>query len=378
MKVPSSSHFQRHHCFAMSRPFAMLLLLTVTLLSSSSTTTTSSFLKSCQAFHQPSWTNANHPTVSSRGSRSLPRAFGTVQCPSHLASTSTNSEHDEVYHSDAAAEADGISVSFPNVPTGVVASVGIVGLLLLSHADPAVAATHHVMEVFDAAGSVVTAAAGGSSSTVVKALLAWAHFAGIMGIAGGLASERLLLQYNMPLEVENKINTADLVYGLSAFSMLASGVGRALNEKGFGAFYAHEPIFWLKMVSVAVLGGLSFFPAIVFLRRDLARREDPGNIHFAPLTDAMIDRLTTIINAEILAVISIPLMASLMARGVLYWSDFPAPIGIVLYVAALGAAGYKYGKEAFDMMDSEGALVQITKEEYDEIVSTTPGGKINT
>ena len=310
-----------------------------------------------------------------RSSRSLSGSFGTVHFPSRRLS-STNTDQDEVYHrsSSAVAERDGVTASIPTGHTAVAASLGIIGLLSLSHVDPAIAATPQVMEIFDTAGSLVTAAAGGSS-TVVKALLAWAHFVGIIGIAGGLASERLLLQYNMPLEVENKINTADLVYGLSAFSMLASGVGRALNEKGFGAFYAHEPIFWLKMVSVAVLGGLSFFPAIVFLRRDLARREDPGNIYFAPLSDAMIDRLTTIINAEILAVLSIPLMASLMARGVLYWSDFPAPIGMVLYVAALGAAGYKYGKEAFDTMKAEGALVQITKEEYDQIVATPSNGE---
>eukprot|EP00529_Nitzschia_sp_RCC80_P026149 CAMPEP_0113495130 /NCGR_PEP_ID=MMETSP0014_2-20120614/29456_1 /TAXON_ID=2857 /ORGANISM="Nitzschia sp." /LENGTH=350 /DNA_ID=CAMNT_0000389029 /DNA_START=21 /DNA_END=1069 /DNA_ORIENTATION=+ /assembly_acc=CAM_ASM_000159 len=350
MKVPSSSPSQRQHGFAMLRPFVMLLL---TVLFFSSSSSTSSLLKTCQAFQQPTWTNVNCRTGPIRGNRSLSGSFGIVQCSSHV--SSTNSDHDEVYHRGAAEEGDGVSAWIPEAPTAVAASIGILGLLSLSHVDPAMAAAPHVMDIVDAAGSMVTAAAG-SSSTVVKALLAWAHFVGIIGIAGGLASERLLLQYNMPLEVENKINTADLVYGLSAFSMLASGVGRALNEKGFGAFYAHEPIFWLKMVSVAVLGGLSFFPVIVFLRRDLARREDRGNIHFAPLSDAMIDRLTTIINAEILAVLSIPLMASLMARGVSYWSDFPAPIGMVLYVAALGAAGYKYGKEAFDTMESEGAL----------------------
>lgn len=280
-------------------------------------------------------------------------------------------------------------------PKTITAIVGIGVLLLLSPIDPAKAFSTPVVDfaigtnsVISAVGtststavdvvsslvestssSLVSSSGVGSSNTLTRAVLAWAHYVGIIGIAGGLASERLLLQYNMPLEVENKINTADLVYGLSAFSMLASGVARAVNEKGFGAYYAHEPIFWLKMVSVAVLGGLSFFPAIVFLRRDLARREDPGNVHLAPLSDAMIDRLTTIINAEILAVLSIPLMASLMARGVSYWDGFPTPVGAALYVAALGAAGYKYGKEAFDKMESEGALVRITKEDYDQIVA---------
>lgn len=202
------------------------------------------------------------------------------------------------------------------------------------------------------------------SSTIGNAALAWFHYLGIIGIGSGLTAERFLLQYDMPLEVEKKANFADLIYGLSAFSMLASGTLRAMNEKGLD-FYAHEPLFWLKMVSVAVLGGLSLFPAIVFFRRDMARKQDPDNVYFAPLSAAMVDRLTTIINAELLAILTIPLLASLMARGVLYWGDFPLPLGVALYLVSLGGAGLKYGKEALDMMDAEGALDPISKEEYD-------------
>ena len=82
-----------------------------------------------------------------------------------------------------------------------------------------------------------------------------------------------------------------------------------------------------------------------------------------PLSDALIERITRVINAEILAFVSIPLFASLMARGVLYTQDFPWALGVILYVVSLGGAGYKYGKEAFDMMESEGALVPVEDED---------------
>lgn len=107
------------------------------------------------------------------------------------------------------------------------------------------------------------------------------------------------------------------------------------------------------MSSVAVLGALSFFPAIVFFRRDMARKE---GVNLPPLSDALVDRCTTIINAEILALLTIPLMASLMARGVLYMNDFPWAAGAVLYVVSLGGAGFKYITEALTMMEEEGAL----------------------
>ncbi|CAB9524906.1 Predicted membrane protein (DUF2214) [Seminavis robusta] len=178
--------------------------------------------------------------------------------------------------------------------------------------------------------------------------------------AGGLITERFLIKKNMSQEDEIKINNADGIYGLSAFSLLISGYFRVTEFAKGWDFYQHEPIFWLKMSSVAVLGGLSFFPAIVFFKRDQARQQGQT---LAPLSDALVERITTLINAEILALLTIPLFASLMARGVLYMDNFPWPLGVVLYVVSLGGAGYKYGKEAFEMIESEQALVPIGKEE---------------
>jgi uncharacterized membrane protein len=67
------------------------------------------------------------------------------------------------------------------------------------------------------------------------------------------------------------------------------------------------------MSAVAVLGGLSFFPTIVFFRRDQARQQGQS---FAPLSDKLVDRISTILNAELLALVTNPFEASLMAaRG---------------------------------------------------------------
>ncbi|KAG7358412.1 DUF2214 domain containing membrane protein [Nitzschia inconspicua] len=206
----------------------------------------------------------------------------------------------------------------------------------------------------------LAAVSEGVAGPVPSAFFAWLHFIGVMGVSGGLVAERLLIKYGMTEEDENKVNIADGIYGLSAFSLLISGYFRITQyAKGFD-FYKNEPIFWLKMASVAVLGGLSLFPAIVFFRRDQARRKGAT---LPPLSDAIVDRISTILNAEILAVASIPFMASLMARGVLYVNDFPWAIGAALYALSLGGAGYKYGKEAFDLLESESALVTLDRNE---------------
>eukprot|EP00640_Fibrocapsa_japonica_P006888 CAMPEP_0113941522 /NCGR_PEP_ID=MMETSP1339-20121228/7418_1 /TAXON_ID=94617 /ORGANISM="Fibrocapsa japonica" /LENGTH=163 /DNA_ID=CAMNT_0000945693 /DNA_START=1 /DNA_END=492 /DNA_ORIENTATION=- /assembly_acc=CAM_ASM_000762 len=163
----------------------------------------------------------------------------------------------------------------------------------------------------------------------------------------------------MSVDEENVFNGADLIYGISAFSLLISGYFRAAQyEKGW-EFYKYEPIFWLKMASVAVLGGLSFFPAIIFFRRDMARKNGDT---LPPLPDKVVDRVSTIINAELLAFVTIPLFASLMARGVGYSQDFPLPLGVALYAVSLGGAVFKYVKEALDAIENEGLLIPIEEE----------------
>ncbi|KAG7341503.1 DUF2214 domain containing membrane protein [Nitzschia inconspicua] len=257
------------------------------------------------------------------------------------------------------------SIFFPTHPCGDNASMGEGSSTEKSQS--AYSSTETVLFMSAATAFTMTfpecalaAVSGGVAGPVPSAFFAWLHFIGVMGVSGGLVAERLLIKYEMTEEDENKANIADGIYGLSAFSLLISGYFRITQyAKGFD-FYKNEPIFWLKMASVAVLGGLSFFPATVFFRRDQARRKGAT---LPPLSDAIVDRISNILNAEILAVASIPFMASLMARGVLYVNDFPWAIGAALYALSLGGAGYKYGKEAFDLLESESALVTLDRNE---------------
>ena len=189
-----------------------------------------------------------------------------------------------------------------------------------------------------------------TAGPIPSALMAYLHFIGILGVSAGLVSERFMIHRNMSLEEEEKLNNADGVYGLSALSLLISGYFRVTEYAKGWDFYKNEPIFWIKMASVAILGGLSFFPTIIFFTRDRSRKAGEP---YVPMSDELVDRLTRVMNAEILALATIPLFASLMARGVLYIEGFPWAVGAFLYAVSLGGAGYKYGSEAFAMMEEE-------------------------
>lgn len=69
------------------------------------------------------------------------------------------------------------------------------------------------------------------------------------------------------------------------------------------------------------------------------------------LSPKLIARLNSIINAELLAVVSIPLTASLMARGVGYAEWLPWQAGAAPVALAFGGLGYKYVTEALDWSD---------------------------
>jgi putative membrane protein len=239
-------------------------------------------------------------------------------------------------------------------PSLLMPSMTMVSLLLVAATvSPAMAYSSLVAP--SSTSSTIMLSASALAGPIPSALLAWLHFVGLMGVAASLVAERLLVQRGMTVDDEKRLNNVDGLYGLSALSLLVSGYFRTTDYAKGWDFYQHEPIFWLKMASVAVLGALSFFPTIVLFRRDQARRNGQT---LPPLSDAIIDRMTTIINAELLAVLTIPLLASLMARGVGYWDDFPWILGAALYVLTLGGAGVKYGREAFALMESEGSLLE--------------------
>ena len=199
-----------------------------------------------------------------------------------------------------------------------------------------------------AAASLVTAGPALAADALPSAIAAYAHYLALMGIVGSLTTERLLLKEDMSEESFDLLVTADIVYGLSGLLILVSGYFRATAYAKGWEFYAHEPLFWLKMSLLAVVGSASYFPTIKIIQRGAAKR-DGGDV--PPLSPALIKRMTSIVNAELLGVLSIPFVATLMARGVFYVDGFPWFVGALPVVGCAGFFGYRYATEALDWED---------------------------
>lgn len=190
------------------------------------------------------------------------------------------------------------------------------------------------------------------SFTIQSALWSYAHTFSILGITGCLVAERFLVKPDMSMEDENTLIKVDLLYGILAVLLIGSGFARATNYGKGGDFYIHEALFWTKMTLAGIWGGLSLFPSTILNQRKRQRKENPGEPP-TPVSDALAARLRAVINAEISAILTIPLLAALMARGVGYQPDLPWQVGMVVSLVATGGSFYFYARQALNWSEEE-------------------------
>ena len=77
---------------------------------------------------------------------------------------------------------------------------------------------------------------------------------------------------------------------------------------------------------------------------------------FQPMSDKLVKRMTSVLNAELLAIFSIPFLATTMSRGIFYTEAQNLPVEVigpvVTGVLAVGG-GIKYLTEALSWSEEE-------------------------
>ncbi len=142
-------------------------------------------------------------------------------------------------------------------------------------------------------------------------VLRYIHFISIFAIVGTLVSEHLLLKKVMTRNEIGRMARIDAVYGIAALTLLAAGLTLWLGSFGKPSwFYSKNWVFHLKITLFAVVGLLSIYPTIFFLKN---RKGDPIETVSIPKAVFMMLRL------ELLLLFIIPLLAGLMAHGVGYF-----------------------------------------------------------
>jgi putative membrane protein len=146
----------------------------------------------------------------------------------------------------------------------------------------------------------------------LDAALAYLHFAAILLVAGFLAAEAMLLRGDLGARDLAALVRSDVAYALSAILVLATGLARVFYGAKGAAFYADNPVFWVKVGLFLAIGLASIRPTAAFLRWRRAARTGAG--FSVPAAEVRGARRYVLVELHLLALL--PLAAVLMARGI--------------------------------------------------------------
>jgi putative membrane protein len=142
--------------------------------------------------------------------------------------------------------------------------------------------------------------------------MAYGHYLSFMVCFAALVLERRLIRPQPDRRDAIWMVVTDVVYGLAALGVLITGILRVLYFGQGSAFYTENPLFWWKVGTYLAVGGLSLYPTITYILWAIPLRKG----ELPQVSETLATRLKWILNIEILGVALIPLLASLMARGV--------------------------------------------------------------
>tara|TARA_Y100001968_G_scaffold304553_1_gene319660 strand:- start:146 stop:607 length:462 start_codon:yes stop_codon:yes gene_type:complete len=146
---------------------------------------------------------------------------------------------------------------------------------------------------------------------IKNALVAYIHYLSFMICFGALIFERISLKTKPNRQEAISMVVADVIYGIAGVALLVSGIFRVIKFGQGSEFYTENPIFWTKIVIFGLVGSLSLYPTVTYILWAIPLSK--GNL--PEVKSSLVSRLRLIINIELVGFASIPLLASLMARG---------------------------------------------------------------
>jgi putative membrane protein len=149
----------------------------------------------------------------------------------------------------------------------------------------------------------------------MSAFFAFLHHAAAFTLVAALVIERVLTKNELTLTDARRILEADRVFGIAAGVVLVVGLLRVgFFEKG-AAYYWHSAPFIAKLSLFAIVGLLSIYPTVEFLRWRKPLRD--GVLPVVP--EAKMQKIRAIIRLELAGVALIIACAAMMARGIGYF-----------------------------------------------------------
>lgn len=143
------------------------------------------------------------------------------------------------------------------------------------------------------------------------AIAAYLHFVAIFLLFALLVLEHQLFRLPLNFKRARSLFRVDLAFGIAAGLVLITGAARAMRYGKGLDYYLNNSFFHAKVGLFVAVALLSIFPTVTFLRWRPALKA--GQVPLITPTAAR--WVKGVIRIELLALLLLPLLATLMARG---------------------------------------------------------------
>ncbi len=146
----------------------------------------------------------------------------------------------------------------------------------------------------------------------VSSLMATLHHLSAFTLTACLVYEFIAFRKALTVEEARRIQRVDLWYGISAGLLVAVGLLRVFYFEKGAAFYASNLMFWVKMALFMIVGLLSIYPTIRYIKWNptLAENRSPE------IPDAEYKNIRLLLSLEIIGLALILFAAPAMARAI--------------------------------------------------------------
>lgn len=145
----------------------------------------------------------------------------------------------------------------------------------------------------------------------LEAILAYVHFLAILTMVVFISSEAALCRVEwLNKAVVERLARVDAIYGMSAILVLATGIARTVWGVKGSAWYWTNPLLHVKLTLFIIVGVISIFPTITYIRW---RKQLRANGTLPTEAEVRKTRKLVMIQAHLLVLI--PLFAVFLARG---------------------------------------------------------------
>lgn len=131
------------------------------------------------------------------------------------------------------------------------------------------------------------------------------HFVGIMGLAGCLVMQHLLISSENKIEELKKIAFIDIIYGISAVITLVAGLVLWLFVGKDSSFYLQNGAFHAKLTLFIVIALLSIYPTMFYLKN---KNKDVAVVKMPKM-------IIMLVRTQLAILFIMPLLGVLIARG---------------------------------------------------------------